>query len=128
MEFRIHKPLRSSAAYTILFVLYLFILYLNFYSNVYGILYTRTYTDFSGISRYCTVKNFAELRKIKSIPHKIPYSAEFQTGTSENTLGWCQEHFIELWKAKVTKRAIIKELGCQRPRGFLGVYESETDR
>ncbi len=32
------------------------------------------------------VKNFAELREIKPIPYKIPYSAEFQNGTSENTL------------------------------------------
>ncbi len=48
---------------------------------------TRTYTEFCrGISRYCTVKNFAELREIKSIPYKIPYSAEFQKDTSENTL------------------------------------------
>jgi hypothetical protein len=27
-----------------------------------------------------------ELREIKSIPYTLPYSAEFQKGTSENTL------------------------------------------
>ncbi len=32
-------------------------------------------------------KKFTELREIKSIPNEIPYSAEFQKGTLENTLG-----------------------------------------
>ncbi len=53
---------------------------------IYGIPYTRTYTEFRGIPRTWTVKNFVELREIKPIPYKIPYSAEFQNGTSENTL------------------------------------------
>jgi hypothetical protein len=44
------------------------------------------YTNLCGIPRYWTVKNFAELHEIKSIPYKIPYSAEFQKSTSENTL------------------------------------------
>jgi hypothetical protein len=56
------------------------------YTNLYGIPYTRTYTEFRRISRYCTEKKFAELREIKSILYKIPYSAEFQEGNSENNL------------------------------------------
>ncbi len=58
----------------------------EFHSKVYGILYTWTYTEFRGISRYWAVKNSAELHEIKSIPYKIPYSAGFQQSTSENTL------------------------------------------
>ncbi len=37
-------------------------------------------------SVFWTVKNFAELRKIKQIPYKIPYSAEFQNDAFENIL------------------------------------------
>jgi hypothetical protein len=65
------------------------------------------YMNLYGIPRYWTVKNFAELREIKSIPYKIPYSAEFQKGTSENTL--------------VRIRPLSELLKSQRP-------ESESDR
>jgi hypothetical protein len=67
-------------------VVNLALLSLYFHLKVYGIPYTRTYMEFRGIPRNWTVKNFAELREIKPIPYKIPYSAEFQNGTSENTL------------------------------------------
>jgi hypothetical protein len=51
-----------------------------------GIPYARTNTEVSIILQYRTIKHFVELREIKSIPYKIPYSAEFQkgTGTLEN--------------------------------------------
>ncbi len=39
------------------------------------------YTNLYGITQ-----NSVEFREIKPIPYKIPYSAEFQNGTSENTL------------------------------------------
>ncbi len=77
---------RNSAAHTIPLYFSLVFLYLNFHLMVYGILYWRTYTEYRRISRYCTLTNFEELREIMSIQHKIPYSAEFQKGTSENTL------------------------------------------
>jgi hypothetical protein len=77
---------RNSASHTIPLYFSLVFLYLNFHLMVYGILYLRTYTEYRRISRYCTLTNFEELREIKSIQHKIPYSAEFQKGTSENTL------------------------------------------
>ncbi len=47
------------------------------YTNLYGILRNWTVKKFRGI-----MQNYAELREIKS----LPYSAEFQNGTSENTL------------------------------------------
>ncbi len=45
--------------------------------------------EFHGITLNCAVlysENFAELREIKSDQYKIPYFAEFQKGTFENTL------------------------------------------
>jgi hypothetical protein len=75
--FRIHKPLRNSAAYAIPFVLFFNFLYLNFHLKVYGIPWNFTVL-------YST--KFAELHEIKLIPYKIPYSKEFQKGTSEHTL------------------------------------------
>jgi hypothetical protein len=47
---------------------------------------SRNFAEFNGIPRYWTVKNFAELSEIKSIPSQILYSAELQKGTSENIL------------------------------------------
>ncbi len=44
------------------------------------------YMNLYGIPWKWTVTNFAELREIKPILYKIQYSAEFQNGTSENTL------------------------------------------
>ncbi len=46
--------------------------------KVYGIPYTRTYTEFCGILRYCAVKFLAELRKIKSVPYKICFPRNFK--------------------------------------------------
>jgi hypothetical protein len=54
------------------------------YTNLHGILQNSAELNikkFRGIKR-----NYAELCGIKPIPYKIPYSAEFQNGTSENTL------------------------------------------
>ncbi len=72
------------------FLLY-FLVFLtsNFNLKVYGIPYTWTYAEIHVMARNFAVlysKQFAELREIKSIPYKILYSAEFQKGTSKNTL------------------------------------------
>ncbi len=78
-----HCPFKTSLLIINRFALFNLV---DFHLKVYGIPYTRTYTEFRGIPQYWTVKNSAELCEIKSIPYKIPYSAEFQKGTSENTL------------------------------------------
>ncbi len=69
---------RNSAAYTIPFVLFILEFpfegirnFLNRIPRNFAVLYS---------------KYFAELNEIKSILYKIPYSVEFQKGTSENTL------------------------------------------
>ncbi len=57
-KFRIHKPLRNSAAYTIPFLLFFSFLYLNFYLKIHirNFVYTR-YTEFRRILWNCTVKS-----------------------------------------------------------------------
>ncbi len=85
----VHEPLRNSAEFCGIYHYFCTFLYFFTLEFSFEDIWNSVYTNLYGIPRNFGVlyrnKKFAELCEIKSILCKIPYSAEFQKGTSENT-------------------------------------------